>query len=184
VKALRPPPRATWPGRLARLSRQPIALALPLHFQKLESQPDWSSRSSSPHRRPAQQRPGSGFSRLGRRTHRPSVCGCLACAALIRHGSGIQLPHGAGDVDVRWPATSCGCPGRESPASGPACFVDYGTGIHWSQCQMQSGQPGHSTRFRLYNQSKTRGQDHDPRGNFIRQWATWTAHRHTGCAPA
>ena len=47
-------------------------------------------------------------------------------------------------------------------------FVDYEPGIHWSQCQMQSGTTGINT-VRIYNPVK-QGLDHDPEGLFIRRW--------------
>ncbi len=47
-------------------------------------------------------------------------------------------------------------------------FVDYEPGIHWSQCQMQSGSTSINT-IRIYNPIK-QGHDHDPDGAFIRRW--------------
>jgi len=47
-------------------------------------------------------------------------------------------------------------------------FVDYEPGIHWCQCQMQSGTTSINTN-RIYNPVK-QGKDHDPEGIFIREW--------------
>ena len=47
-------------------------------------------------------------------------------------------------------------------------FVDYEPGIHWSQCQMQSGTTGINT-IRIYNPAKQL-LDHDPEGTFISAW--------------
>lgn len=47
-------------------------------------------------------------------------------------------------------------------------FTDYEPGIHWSQCQMQSGTTGINT-VRIYNPVK-QGRDQDPEGRFIRRW--------------
>ena len=47
-------------------------------------------------------------------------------------------------------------------------FTDYEPGIHWSQCQMQSGTTGINT-LRIYNPVK-QGRDQDPEGVFTRRW--------------
>ncbi|RSK34753.1 deoxyribodipyrimidine photolyase [Rhodovulum iodosum] len=47
-------------------------------------------------------------------------------------------------------------------------FTDYEPGIHWSQCQMQSGTTGMNT-IRIYNPLK-QGHDQDPTGEFTRRW--------------
>ena len=47
-------------------------------------------------------------------------------------------------------------------------FVDYEPGIHWNQCQMQSGTTSININ-RIYNPIK-QGKDHDPNGIFIKKW--------------
>jgi deoxyribodipyrimidine photo-lyase len=47
-------------------------------------------------------------------------------------------------------------------------FIDYEPGIHWPQCQMQSGETGINT-VRIYSPVK-QGYDQDPTGVFVRQW--------------
>ena len=59
-------------------------------------------------------------------------------------------------------------PWRESGLHLARLFVDYEPGIHWSQCQMQSGTTGINT-IRIYNPLK-QGLDHDAEGQFIRRW--------------
>ena len=59
-------------------------------------------------------------------------------------------------------------PWRDSGLHLARQFVDYEPGIHWSQCQMQSGSTSINT-IRIYNPIK-QGLDHDPEGVFIRHW--------------
>ncbi len=59
-------------------------------------------------------------------------------------------------------------PWRDSGLHLARLFVDYEPGIHWSQCQMQSGTTGINT-IRIYNPIK-QGLDHDREGVFIRRW--------------
>lgn len=47
-------------------------------------------------------------------------------------------------------------------------FTDYEPGIHWTQCQMQSGTTGINT-IRIYNPYK-QGEEHDAAGAFVRRW--------------
>ncbi|MGY6629412.1 MAG: FAD-binding domain-containing protein [Wenzhouxiangella sp.] len=47
-------------------------------------------------------------------------------------------------------------------------FTDYEPGIHYNQCQMQSGTTGINTP-RMYNPVK-QAQDQDPDGRFVRRW--------------
>ena len=47
-------------------------------------------------------------------------------------------------------------------------FLDYEPGIHWSQCQMQSGTTGINA-IRIYNPVK-QCLEQDPKGDFIRKW--------------
>ena len=59
-------------------------------------------------------------------------------------------------------------PWQESGLCLARKFIDYEPGIHWTQCQMQSGTTGINT-LRIYNPIK-QGYDHDPEGIFIRTW--------------
>ena len=59
-------------------------------------------------------------------------------------------------------------PWQESGEMLAKKFVDYEPGIHWCQCQMQSGTTSININ-RIYNPVK-QGKDHDPEGKFIREW--------------
>lgn len=59
-------------------------------------------------------------------------------------------------------------PWQESGAVLARKFIDYEPGIHWSQCQMQSGETGINT-VRIYSPVK-QSYDQDSDGRFIRQW--------------
>ncbi len=63
---------------------------------------------------------------------------------------------------------------RASGAILAARFTDYEPGIHWSQCQMQSGTTGINA-IRVYNPIK-QGLDQDPGGVFTRRWLPELAH--------
>ena len=59
-------------------------------------------------------------------------------------------------------------PWQESGLKLAQKFIDYEPGIHWNQCQMQSGTTSINTN-RIYNPIK-QGRDHDPKGTFIKKW--------------
>ena len=59
-------------------------------------------------------------------------------------------------------------PWQESGLKLASKFIDYEPGIHWNQCQMQSGTTSINA-YRIYNPIK-QGKDHDPNGSFIRKW--------------
>jgi len=59
-------------------------------------------------------------------------------------------------------------PWQDSGSELAKKFIDYEPGIHWNQCQMQSGPTSIYTN-RNYTPFK-QGIDHDPQGKFIKKW--------------
>ncbi len=59
-------------------------------------------------------------------------------------------------------------PWQESGTELARKFIDYEPGIHWNQCQMQSGTTSININ-RIYNPIK-QGKDHDPKCIFIKKW--------------
>lgn len=97
------------------------------------------------------------------RTGYPMVDACMRC--LQQTGwinfrmRAMLMSFAAYDLWLHW---------RPAGLELARCFVDYEPGIHWSQCQMQSGTTGINT-LRIYNPLKQQ-QDHDPKGIFIHRW--------------
>jgi deoxyribodipyrimidine photo-lyase len=84
---------------------------------------------------------------------------------LIAHGwinfrmRAMLMSFAAYDLFLSW---------QEAGTALARLFTDYEPGIHWPQCQMQSGETGINT-IRVYSPVK-QGFDQDPAGAFIRAW--------------
>ena len=139
------------------------------HFiQKLESQPSLEFQELHPLTAGLREWDGPGSDeRLAAwaagRTGLPIVDACMR--ALIATGW-LNFRMRAMLVSVA--SYQLWLPWRDSGLHLARLFVDYEPGIHWSQCQMQSGTTGINT-IRIYNPIK-QGVDQDPDGLFIRRW--------------
>ena len=135
------------------------------HFiQKLESEPAIEFHDFHPFMRGIRPMDSERFQAWKEgRTGVPFVDACMR--ALLAHGW-INFRMRA--MLMSFASYHLWLPWRESGLHLARQFVDYEPGIHWSQCQMQSGSTAINT-IRIYNPVK-QGQDHDPNGCFIREW--------------
>ena len=153
----------------ARLNKGPKAFVERLHWhchfiQKLESQPSLEYQNA--HRAYDGLRaddPQRLALWIEGRTGWPFVDACMRA---LRHHGWINFRMRAMLMSVA--SYQLWLPWRQSGEALARLFVDYEPGIHWNQCQMQSGTSGINT-VRIYNPIK-QGLDHDPEGAFIRQW--------------
>ena len=89
-----------------------------------------------------------------------------ACMRSLNHNGWINFRMRA--MLMSFASYNLWIPWQESGLKLAQKFIDYEPGIHWNQCQMQSGTTSININ-RIYNPIK-QGKDHDPKGIFIRKW--------------
>ena len=89
-----------------------------------------------------------------------------ACMRSLNHNGWINFRMRA--MLMSFASYNLWIPWQESGLKLAQKFIDYEPGIHWNQCQMQSGTTSINTN-RIYNPIK-QGKDHDPKGAFIKKW--------------
>ncbi len=89
-----------------------------------------------------------------------------ACMRSLNHNGWINFRMRA--MLMSFASYNLWLPWQESGLKLAQKFIDYEPGIHWNQCQMQSGTTSINTN-RIYNPIK-QGKDHDPKGTFIKEW--------------
>ena len=89
-----------------------------------------------------------------------------ACMRSLNHNGWINFRMRA--MLMSFASYNLWIPWQESGLKLAQKFIDYEPGIHWNQCQMQSGTTSINTN-RIYNPIK-QGKDYDPKGTFIKRW--------------
>ncbi len=135
------------------------------HFiQKLESEPELEFKEFHPYFNNLR-RKNDKFLNLWSegKTGYPFIDACMRS---LNHNGWINFRMRA--MLMSFASYNLWIPWQESGEILAKKFVDYEPGIHWSQCQMQSGTTSININ-RIYNPIK-QGKDHDPEGVFIKEW--------------